>query len=196
MAGKLIRVFKSKLAIAVLGAVLVAAAGTTVALAAAGAQRRDPRASQGQSLLTRSQAGADDNNHSSGARQNSQHIEGAISSIDASHSSIVVASEHSGNVTVVVGDGTVFDEGLSGFADLKVGMFVEVNGNSQSDNTLTATRIERGNDANDANDANNANSVNGVAGDDRPSDDNHRGNGSDGSGGPGRGGHDDGVPHS
>ena len=182
MAGKLIRVFKSKLAIAVLGAVLVAAAGTTVALAAAGAQRRDPRASQGQSLLTRSQAGADDNNHSSGARQNSQHIEGAISSIDASHSSIVVASEHSGNVTVVVGDGTVFDEGLSGFADLKVGMFVEVNGNSQSDNTLTATRIERGNDA-AGDDATNA---------DRSGGDDHRGGGS---GGSGRGGHDDGVPH-
>jgi hypothetical protein len=195
MAGTLARVFKRKMVIAALGAAFVVGAGTTAALAAAGNQAHNPLVAQGQSSQSRSHDGADDNNRSTGAARDSRRIEGAIRSLDAGNSTFVVASEHNGDVTVTVTAQTAFDDGVSDFADLKVGMFVEVNGNFQTDNTVTATRIERGSDVNDANDANDAP---GAISDDRSGADEHHGGGS---GGPGRGGHgghdghDDGVPH-
>ena len=186
MAGTLARLLKRKMVVAALGAALVVGAGTTAALAAAGNLPRTSSAAQGQLSQSRSHDGADDNNRTTGATRDIRQIEGVIRSIDAGRSTFVVASEHNGDVTVTVTAQTAFDDGVSDFADLKVGMFVEVNGNFQTDNTVTATRIERGADVNDVND------VNGAIRDDRPGADDRRGGGS---GGPGRGGHDDGVPH-
>ncbi len=182
MPGKSALLLKRKLLAAALGAALVVGGGATAALAAAGNQQQAPRATQGQSPHSSSHAGSD-TTPAPGTSQDSHQIEGTISSVDTRNVSFVVASEHSGSVTVVVTAKTAFDD-VSGFADLTVGMFVEVNGNFQTDNRLTATRIERGDDARDD-----------VTGDDRSGDD-HRGGRSGGSGGSGRGGHDDGVPHS
>lgn len=204
MFAQLAHLFTRKLMLAALGAALVVGAGTTAALAAAGNRAQATHAAQGtQGQLTqgRSHDGADDaddnDDDSRGANQNGQQrqIEGAIRSLDAGNSSFVVASEHSGAVTVVVDGKTAFDSGISGFADLKVGMFVEVNGNFVTDTRLTATKIERGNDSNDT-----ATGASGAIGSDDPVGDDHGGDSgrsgsSGGSGGSGRGGHDDGVPH-
>ena len=198
MFAQLAHLFTRKLMLAALGAALVVGAGTTAALAAAGNRAQATHAAQGtQGQLTqgRSHDGADDaddnDDDSRGANQNGQQrqIEGAIRSLDAGNSSFVVASEHSGAVTVVVDGKTAFDSGISGFADLKVGMFVEVNGNFVTDTRLTATKIERGNDSNDT-----ATGASGAIGSDDPVGDDHGGD-SGRSGGSGRGGHDDGVPH-
>ncbi len=198
MFAQLAHLFTRKLMLAALGAALVVGAGTTAALAAAGNRAQATHAAQGtQGQLTqgRSHDGADDaddnDDDSRGANQNGQQrqIEGAIRSLDAGKSSFVVASEHSGAVTVVVDGKTAFDSGISGFADLKVGMFVEVNGNFVTDTRLTATKIERGNDGNDT-----ATGASGAIGSDDPVGDDLGGD-SGRSGGSGRGGHDDGVPH-
>ena len=207
MFAQLAHLFTRKLMLAALGASLVVGAGTTAALAAAGNRAQTPHAAQmaqGQSSQGRSHDGADDHGDDSrGASQNGQNgqqrqIEGAIRSIDAGNSSFVVASEHNGAVTVVVDGKTAFDEGISGFADLTVGMFVEVNGNFVTDTRLTATEIERGNDSGDGDDA--TSGATGATGSDDPVGDDHGGDsgrsgGSGSSGGSGRGGHDDGVPH-
>ena len=207
MFAQLAHLFTRKLMLAALGAALVVGAGTTAALAAAGNRAQATHTAQGtQGQLTqgRSHDGADDaddnDDDSRGANQNGQNgqqrqIEGAIRSLDAGKSSFVVASEHSGAVTVVVDGKTAFDSGISGFADLKVGMFVEVNGNFVTDTRLTATKIERGNDGNDT-----ATGASGATGSDDPVGDDHGGDSgrsgsSGGSGGSGRGGHDDGVSH-
>ncbi len=198
MFAQLAHLFTRKLMLAALGAALVVGAGTTAALAAAGNRAQATLAAQGtqgQSTQGRWHDGADDNDDDSrGANQNGQNgqqrqIEGAIRSLDAGNSSFVVASEHSGAVTVVVDGKTAFDSGISGFADLKVGMFVEDNGNFVTDTRLTATKIERGNDGNDT-----ATGASGATGSDDPVGDDHGGD-SGRSGGSGRGGHDDGVPH-
>lgn len=177
-------VFKSKLAIAILGAVLVAGGGSAAALAASGHSPFDSSVRSAQNNNGQHNDGQDDN-----VQNDSHQAEGKISSIDAGNSSFVVASEHSGDVTVVVDGKTAFDNGLSGFADLKVGMFVEVSGNFVTDTRLTATKIERGNDGNDT-----ATGASGATGSDDPVGDDH-GGGSGSSGGSGRGGHDDGVSH-
>ena len=177
-------VFKSKLAIAILGAVLVAGGGSAAALAASGHSPFDSSVRSAQNNNGQHNDGQDDN-----VQNDSHQAEGKISSIDAGNSSFVVASEHSGDVTVVVDGKTAFDNGLSGFADLKVGMFVEVSGNFVTDTRLTATKIERGNDGNDT-----ATGASGATGSDDPVGDDHGGD-SGRSGGSGRGGHDDGVSH-
>lgn len=182
-------VFKSKLAIAILGAVLVAGGGSAAALAASGHSPFDSSVRSAQNNNGQHNDGQHSDGQDDNVQNDSHQAEGKISSIDAGNSSFVVASEHSGDVTVVVDGKTAFDNGLSGFADLKVGMFVEVSGNFVTDTRLTATKIERGNDGNDT-----ATGASGATGSDDPVGDDH-GGGSGSSGGSGRGGHDDGVSH-
>lgn len=171
MLGKLALVLKSKLAIAILGAVLVAAGGSAVAMAASG---NSPFGSQAHS------SGGNDGQRTSG-QHDSHQAEGTITSIDSGQSSFVVKTEHSASITVVVSSATVYTDGPHGFGDLKAGMSVEVDGSFQSDGTLAATRVH-GDHAGIDDDRN----------DDHDGNSNHSGSGSDGSG---RGGHDDGAPH-
>jgi hypothetical protein len=179
MLGNLGHVLKSKLAVAVLGAALVAGTGATVAFAATGNAPRLPFNGQGQSSHHDARDGSNDNNDD--ANHDGDHqIEGAISSIDAGNSRFVLTSEHIGNVTVTVNTQTVFDNGVTSFADLKAGMFVEVTGNVQSDKSVAATKIERGHDG--ANDGGNDDSgTPGPGGSGSGSDD--HGSGSGGTGG-------------
>lgn len=145
MLGKLALLLKSKVAVAVLGAVLVAGGGTTVALAATGAPIQLPILSQGQNHSNDGQGNAQKTNHDDG-----QQAEGVISSIDNGNNTFVVAPEHGSSVTVAVNDKTVYEGGLNSFADLKVGQHVETKGTLQSDGSLLASKIEGQNEnAND-----------------------------------------------
>jgi hypothetical protein len=182
MLGNLGHLLKSKLAVAVLGAALVAGTGATVAFAATGNAPRLPFLGQGQSSHHDARDGGNDNNddaNNDGDHDGNHQVEGAISSIDAGNSSFVLTSEHNGNVTVTVNNQTVFDNGVNGFADLKVGMFAEVKGNVESDKSVAATKIERGND--DAHDGgNDDSSKSGSDGSGTGSDDHGGGSGSTG----------------
>jgi hypothetical protein len=158
MVGKLAFMLKSKLAMAVVGTMLVAGGGTTAAMAANGAHLQLPLVSQATSQTHHDNdtAGKDDNQGSQNNQQGTNHdggqqAEGTISSIDASHSAFVLTPEHGSTVTVEVNGQTVFDEGLSAFSSLKVGLHVEVKGTLQSDDSLLATKVEGQSEAADDN---------------------------------------------
>jgi len=189
MPGKLTLLLKSKLAWAILGAILIVGAGSTAALAATGTPL--PLISQGQTSQH------NDGQHNDGQHDhndNGHQAEGTISSIDSSQSSFVVKTEHGSSVTVVVSSATVFTDGPHNFNDLKVGMSVEVDGNVQSDGTLTATGVHGAGE--DANDDQGGGGNNGSDGSNpTPGTDAHSGSGPSGSSTPGSGSHDDGAPH-
>ena len=152
MLGKLTLLLKSKLAVAALGTVLVAGGGATVALAASGTQL--PFVSQAQSQAQQASDTSDDHSNAQGNSQNDgQQVEGAIKSIDAGHSSFVLTPAQGAAVTVVVNAQTVFEEGLGGFSDLKVGLQVEAKGTQQTDGSLLATKIEGQNENANENEA-------------------------------------------
>lgn len=182
MAGKLALLLKSKLAVAIFGAVLIASAGSAAALAASGGAIQTPFTAP-----TSSQHG--DGQHHDGQRNDqgnnendNNEAEGKITSLDAGNSSFALTDEHGASVTVTVNAQTVFDGNIKSVADLKTGMFVEVEGNAPSNGTLTATRVHGEDESAD---------------DDHNDDhgDDHGASGTSGSGGSGSGGHDDGVPH-
>ncbi len=184
MPGRLTHLLRSKIAVAIFGAALIAGAGSAAALAASGNAIQMPFASQSPS-----------SQHNDGQHNDDQHdgngAEGTISSIDSGNSRFVVKTEHGSSVTVVVNSATVFADGLHSFNDLKTGMSVEVDGNPQSDGTLTATKVHGDNEGAD-------NDSNDDHGDDRssatPGSDDHSG-GPSGSSTPGADGHDVGAPH-
>lgn len=195
MPGRLTHLLRSKIAVAIFGAVLIAGAGSAAALAASGNTIQMPFTSQTPSSHN------NDSQHHDGQNDDGQHndgheAEGTISSIDSSNSRFVVKTEHNASVTVVVNSATAFTDGLHSFADLKTGMSVEVDGNLQSDGTLTATKVHGDNEGSDDG------SNDGHGGDDAsdpgsatPGADDHDDSGPSGSSTPGSGGHDDGVPH-
>jgi hypothetical protein len=144
---------KSKLALAVVGTVLVAGGGATVALASTGAHV--PLVSQAQTFQSIANDASDDHGDAQKNDGNGQQVEGSISSIDAGHTSFVVTPAQGTDVTVVVNAQTVFEEGLQNFAGLKVGMDLEAKGTRQADGSLLATKVEGQNEnANDAQDEN------------------------------------------
>src|SRR5262249_44426791 len=113
------------------------------------AQLQLPLVSQTQSQEHANNHDANDD-HGGANRNDGQQVEGAVSSVDSGHSSFVVKPEQGASVTVVVNGQTEFEEGLSGFSALKVGLHVEAKGTIQSDGSLLASRVEgQDNDAND-----------------------------------------------
>jgi len=184
MSRRLKYLLSNKIAIAILGAVLIAGAGSAAALAASGGNLQTPFASHSPSAQHSN--GQDDNNPRDG-----HEAEGTISSIDAAGSRFVVKTELGASVTVVVNSATVFTDGLHSFADLKTGMSVEVDGNPQADGTLTATKVHGNNEGadNDSNDDHGGNTGSAT-----PNSDDHS-RGPSGSSTPGSGSHDDGAPH-
>jgi hypothetical protein len=147
MLGKPILLLKSKLALAVVGTVLVAGGGTAVALASTGAHV--PLVSQAQTSQSIDNDASDDPGGAQKQDGNSQQVEGSISSIDAGHTSFVVTPAQGTAVTVVVNAQTVFEEGLQNFAGLKVGMDVEAKGTRQADGSLLATNANEAQDENE-----------------------------------------------
>jgi len=194
MPGRLTHLLRNKIAVAILGAVLIAGAGSAAALAASGNNIHMPFASQTPSAQ-HSTGQHNDSQDNDGQDDNIQHdgheTEGTISSIDAAGSRFVVKTEHGASVTVVVNSTTVFTDGLHSFADLKTGMSVEVDGNPQTDGTLTATKVHGDGEGSDDDRNDDHGGDRGTA---TPGTDDHSG-GPGGPGTPGSGGHDDGAPH-
>ncbi len=151
MLGKLILLLKSKLALAVVGTVLVAGGGATVALASTGAHV--PLVAQAQTSQSIDNDASDDHGGAQKNDGNGQQVEGSISSIDAGHTSFMVTPAQGTAVTVVVNAQTVFEEGLQNFAGLKVGMDVEAKGTRQADGSLLATKVEGQNENANENEA-------------------------------------------
>jgi hypothetical protein len=163
MLGKLTLLLKSKLAVAALGTILVAGGGTAVALASTGAHV--PLVSQAQTSQSNDNDASDDHGNAQGNSQNDgQQVEGAIKSIDAGHSSFVLTPAQGAAVTVVVNAQTVFEEGLGGFSDLKVGLQIEAKGTRQADGSLLATKIEGQNENANENEAQDENELKGTIG--------------------------------
>ena len=190
MLDKLALLLKSKIALAAIGATLVAGGGATVAAAATGAQV--PVVSQALHAATGTHDANDDNGKDAAGHDanddkgqdandndaNEHEAQGTVSSVDASGSSFVVKESGGASVTVKVSASTIFDGGLTKLGDLKAGMTVEVKGATQADGTVAASRVH-GEDAN------------GTQGDDHGGD-SHGGSGGSGSGGSGSsGGSDD-----
>lgn len=187
MPGRLTHLLRSKIAVAIFGAVLIAGAGSAAALAASG-NLQAPFASQTPSSHNSDGHQNDDQNDD--GQHDGHEAEGTISSIDSGNSSFVIKTEHGASVTVIVNSATVFTDGLNSFGDLKTGMSVEVAGNPQSDGTLTATKVHGNNEGadDDSNDDHGGNTGSATPGSDDHS-------GATGSSTPGSGGHDDGTPH-
>jgi hypothetical protein len=151
MFAKLAMLLHSKLALALIGAVLVA--GGAVVATASGATAHLPQALFAQNGAQRAEAthtpGDDEATKTPGANEENKDLEGKIASIDAAGSSFVLTvteeDKASSTVTVTVNADTKF-EGVKGFADLKVGMSVEVKGAAQSDGSVLANKVEVGND--------------------------------------------------
>ena len=195
MPGRLTHLLRNKIAIAIFGAVLIAGAGSAAALAASGNNIQMPFASQtpsAQHSAGQHNDGQDNDDQDDNNQHDGHEAEGTISSVDAAGSRFVVKTEHGTSITVVVNSATVFTDGLHSFADLKTGMSIKVDGNPQSDGTLTATKVHGDGEGSD-------DETNDDHGGDRgsatPGADDHGGSGASGSSTPGSGGHDDGAPH-
>jgi hypothetical protein len=150
MLNRLALLLRNKVALVALGAVLVAAVSTTVVLAANGAtpnlSRTSPAASPAQcasekhdSAQTGTQTGGRDKTDDKGESQHA--LQGTITSIDSTNSSFVLTQCDGTTTTVEVSSKTRFGESMHGLADLKVGLFVDVEGTHQSNGTLTANSV-------------------------------------------------------
>jgi uncharacterized protein DUF5666 len=162
MLDKLALLLKSKIALAAIGATLVAGGGASVAAAATGAQV--PLVSQALHAATGTHDANDDKGHDGAAQgtpgadndanddhgqdandndndANEHEASGTVSSVDASGSSFVLKESGGTSVTVKASASTIFDGGLTKLGDLKVGMTVEVKGETQADGTVAASRV-------------------------------------------------------
>jgi len=147
MVEKLGLIIKSKIALAAIGATLVAGGGATVAAAATGAHV--PLIGQTQSAGQGHDANDDhgqDANKNENENQNEFEAKGAVASVGTS--SFVLTLSDKSTATVTTSDKTVFDGGLTKLADLKTGASVEVKGAKQSDGSIAASRVH-GEDAAD-----------------------------------------------
>jgi hypothetical protein len=146
----LARVLHSKVALSLLGTLLVAAVGTSIVVAATGARANVSRAS---ATPSPAHCGSDDRgtaqprgNHDDREAiqlgdENRTRLQGTITSIDVSASSFVLTSCDGATTTVVVSAHTMFDHGVRRFGDLKTGLIVDVVGTPQSHATLMASSI-------------------------------------------------------
>jgi uncharacterized protein DUF5666 len=137
-------IIKSKIALAAIGATLVAGGGATVAAAATGAHV--PLIGQTQSSAGQGHDANDDHGNDANKDQNEFEAKGSVTSVGAS--SFVLTLSDKSTVTVTTSDKTVFDGGLTKLADLKTGAAVEVKGAKQSDGSIAASRVH-GEDAAD-----------------------------------------------
>jgi hypothetical protein len=147
---QLARVFKSKVALALLGTLLAAAVGTSIVVAATSARANVSRAS---ATPTSAHCDSDDRgtaqphgNQDDWAAihvgdENPTRLQGTITSIDGSHSSFVLTQCDGATTTVVTSAHTMFDHGVRRFSDLKKGLVVDVVGTPQSHTTLMASSI-------------------------------------------------------
>jgi hypothetical protein len=166
MISRLALLLKGKVILVIVGTVLVAGGGTTIAVAATGAKVSIPLVSQATSSVHQadSTSSAATASHGQDISQNDGHqAEGTVSSINSGHSSFTLTPEHGADVTVVANAQTEFEGGLSDFTALKVGLHVEVTGTKQPDGSLLATKVEGQNESANNNQINNQDE-NGLSG--------------------------------
>jgi hypothetical protein len=96
------------------------------------------RQTDGGVLASQVESGGDDAQDNEGQHENEQEVSGTVLSVGADTFSL--KTEH-GAKTITVSKTTVFDGGLTGLGDLKVGKQVEVKGALQSDGSIAATRV-------------------------------------------------------
>jgi hypothetical protein len=147
MISRVALLLKGKVLLAIVGTVIVAGGGTTIAVAATGAKVAIPLVSQASSSSgheTDSTAAAvtGSEGHDSSSRHDGQQAEGTVSKIDSSNSSFTLAPEHGAVLIVLVNAHTEFEEGLRDFSGLTVGLQIEVTGTQQTDGSLLATKVE------------------------------------------------------
>lgn len=158
MINNLTHMLRSKLGLVVVGGLLFAALGAAAGLAMTGATARLLAAGQ-----TPSPAQCASDDHSSGHTstqsddrdeaddqgENHHAVQGTITSVDTTNSSFVVTQCNGTTTTVEVSANTRFDHSVQSLADLKVGLFVDVEGTVQSNGGFTAVRVhveEKGSD--------------------------------------------------
>jgi hypothetical protein len=158
MISRLTLLLKGKVILAIVGTVLVAGGGTTIAVAATGAKVSIPLVSQATSSMHQSTSTSSTAIASSGqdsSHHDGQQAEGTVRNINSSHSSFTLTPVNGADVTVVVNTQTEFEGGLSDFTALKVGLQVEVTGTRQTDGSLLATKVEGQNESANNNQNNN-----------------------------------------
>jgi hypothetical protein len=89
-------------------------------------------------LASQVESGGDDAQTTDGQHENEQDVSGTVLSVGVD--SFQLKTEH-GNKTIMVSKATVFDGGLSGMGDLKVGKQVAVQGALQTNGSIAATRV-------------------------------------------------------
>jgi hypothetical protein len=150
MINKLALLLRSKVGLAVVGGLLVAAVGATAGLAVTGATAHLLAAGQ-----TPSPAQCASDDHGSGHTssqtndrdetddqgENQHAVQGTITSVDTANSSFVITQCNGTTTAVEVSAKTTFDHSVQGVADLKVGLFVDVKGTLQSNGSFTASRV-------------------------------------------------------
>jgi hypothetical protein len=151
MPGNIVHLLKARFALAVVGAVLVAAVTATVVVAATGARAHQPLAAQtpspaGQCAPKDQGTGhtstpTDDGDETAEQDANQHAVSGTIASVDTAGSTFVLTQCDGTSATVAVSKTTEFGESTHGLADLKAGMFVEVEGTIQSNGTLSASNV-------------------------------------------------------
>jgi hypothetical protein len=161
MFAKLAVLLHSKIALAIVGATLVAGTGAVVASAATGQSPASVLAfANRQFLHTSNGDNTSSDDHGDACDSQHQDITGAIASIDASGTSFTLIVKHGGDEsdshdgtptarstpttttpTVTVNAQTTFAGAAKTFAELTVGMEAEVRGASQSDGSLLASAV-------------------------------------------------------
>jgi hypothetical protein len=109
---------------------------------------------------------------------NRVELMGKISALDSAHASFTLKLADGTTKSIVTSGQTEFDGGFNGFADLKIGMLVEVRGATQHDGSLLASRVHREDDGGSTSQSSGSSGSSGGSG---------GGSGSDGHGGSGDG---------
>jgi hypothetical protein len=151
MMNRLALLLRNKVALVSLGAVLVAAVSATAVLAATGGA---PHLSLTSPISSPAQCASEDHSSAHTSTQTSeqnetddsgesQHaVQGTILSVDSTNSSFVLTQCDGTTTTVEVSSKTQFGESARGLADLKAGLFVEVEGTLQSTGHFTASSVD------------------------------------------------------
>ena len=185
MLAKLAILIQNKVALAILGTLLVAGSGTAVALAAT---NRGQNTLTHQSTSTSHAQQGDQQGHDAeneNEAENEGELKGTVDSVGDSW--FTVKMDDGSTETVTVSDETKFED-IHGLSDLMTGMEVEVKGSMESDDTFAATSVEVSHEGESENEHNG-----GDAGSASRSGSGTRGGSGSGSGG--HGGTDDGGSH-
>lgn len=148
MFGKLTALFKNKLAIAIVGAALIASGGATAALA--GTNHFMGLGTTAHAADGTPAAGALSASTDTDADQD--EVRGSVVSTDASSLTFVLHVADGSDVSISTTASTEFEGTLHQFSDLKVGLQVHVKGSQQSNGSIAASSVDSEAEDNDQHD--------------------------------------------